>query len=183
MKDRRLERQIEVLDDFLDRWQKLGCYFQRAQRGQAPTEAQEEEFLVLKGEMSQDYQFLMAETAGQREPGDQTVEILAAVVSLQRLNELGEAEVRALETAWHYSYLVLQGLLGRLKARKLQLASVNALGYYIGRVLRNPVVILLLLGAMVAAALWLMNFTQTGPEKLIEPRGSRPAQTEKATGL
>lgn len=183
MKDRRLERQIEVLDDFLDRWQKLGRYFQRAERGQAATEDQEEEFLVSKGEMAQDYQFLMAETGNQREPGDQTVEILGMIMSLRQLNGLGEAEVRALEIAWHHSYIVLQGVLGRLKARKLQLASVNALGYYIGRVLRNPVVILLLLGAMVGAALWLMNFTQTGPEKLIEPRGSRPAQTEKARGL
>lgn len=183
MKDRRLERQIEVLDDFLDRWQRLGRYFQRAERGQAPTEDQEEEFLVSKGEMAQDYQFLLAETGNQREPGDQTVEILGMIMSLRQLNSLGEAEVRALEIAWHHTYIVLQGLMGRLKARKLQLASVNALGYYIGRVLRNPVVILLLLGAMVAAALWLMNFTQTGPEKLIEPRGPRPAQTEKGTGL
>lgn len=183
MKDRRLERQIEVLDDFLDRWQKLGSYFQRAQDGRKPTEQQEEEFLVLKGAMSQDYEFLMTGTGGQREQGDQTVEILAAVASLHRLNEIDESQVRALETAWHYSYIVLQGLLGRLKARKLQLASVNALGYYIGRVLRNPVVILLLMGAVVAAVLWLMNFTQTGPDKLIEPRGPRPTQTEKATGL
>jgi hypothetical protein len=183
MKDRRLERQIEVLDDFLDRWQRLGRYFQRAERGQAPTEDQEEEFLVLKGEMSQDYQFLMAETAGQREAGDQTVEILGMVTSLRQLNALGEAEVRALELAWHHSYIVLQGLLGKLKARKLQLASVNALGYYIGRVLRNPLVILLLMGAVIAAVLWVMNFTQTGPDKLIEPRGPRPTQTEKTTGL
>ena len=183
MRDRRLEREVETLDDFLERWQKLGCYFQRAQLGRAPTEAEEEQFLVLKGEMAQDYQFLMTATGNQREPGDQTVEILGVVVSLRRLNELGEAEVRALEMAWHHSYIVLQGLLGRLKARKLQLASVSAVGYYIGRVLRNPVVILLLLGTMIASVLWWMNFTQTGPDRLIEPRGPRPTQTEKATGL
>jgi hypothetical protein len=183
MKDRRLERQIEVMEDFLDRWEKLGTYFHRAEDGRKPTEVEEDEFLVLKGALSQDYEFLMQATGGQREQGDQTVEILATVAALRRLNEIEESQVRALETAWHYSYIVLQGLLGRLKARKLQLASVNALGYYIGRVLRNPVVILLLMGAVIAAVLWLMNFTQTGPDKLLEPRGPRPNQTDKTTGL
>ncbi|MBI5817490.1 MAG: hypothetical protein HZA88_00720 [Verrucomicrobia bacterium] len=183
MRDRRLDRQIETLDDFLERWQKLGSYFQRAERGRAPTEIEEEEFLVLKGEMAQDYQFLMTGTGNQREPGDQTLEILGMIMSLRRLNALGEAEVHALEIAWHHTYMVLQGLLGRLKAHKLQLASVNVVGYYIGCVLRNPVVILLLMGGVVAAVLWLMNLTQTGSDKLIEPRGPRPTQMEKTSGL
>ncbi len=183
MRDRRLERQVEALDDFIERWQKLRSLFQRASLRQAPTEEQEAEFLVLKGELAQDYESLVTETASEREPGDQTVEVLAAAASLQRLNELGEAELQVLEAAWHRSYLHLQGWLGRLKARKLQLASISVVSYYIGRVLRNPVVILLLLGMVVAAALWLMNFTQTGADRLIEPRGSRPTQTEKVPGL
>jgi hypothetical protein len=183
MRDRRLERQVEALDDFIERWQKLSAIFRRAQQRQSPTGEQEAEFLLLKGELAQDYESLMTETGAEREPGDPTAEVLAAVPSLQRLNELGEAELRVLEAAWHRSYLQMQGLLGRLKARKLQLASVSVVGYYIGRVLRNPVVILLLLGAAVAAAVWLMNFTQDGADRLIEPRGPRPAQTEKAPGL
>ena len=183
MRDRRLERQVESLDDFIERWQKLSGIFQHAQQRPSPTEAQESEFLLLKGELAQDYESLMTETAAGRDPGDQTAEVLAAAASLHRLNELGDAELRVLQAAWHRSYLHLQGLLGRLKARKLQLASVSVVGYYIGRVLRNPVVILLLLGAMVAAVLWLVDFTQTGADKLIEPRGPRPTQTEKAPGL
>ena len=183
MRDRRLERQVEALDDFIERWQKLRGIFQSAQQRQPPTEPQEAEFLLLKGELAQDYESLMTETATEREPGDQTAEVLAAAASLQRLNQQDDAELRVLEAAWHRSYLHLQGLLGRLKARKLQLASVSVVGYYIGRVLRNPVVILLLLGAMVAAAMWLVNFTQTGADRLIEPRGPRPKQTEKAPGL
>ncbi|MCX7824001.1 MAG: hypothetical protein N2689_00395 [Verrucomicrobiae bacterium] len=178
MKDRRLEQQVEALDDFLDRWQRFGDYLRRGFQRQPAAPGEEHEFLTVKGELAQDYEVLMAGFSGERDPQDKTLAVLAEAASLQRLGEMSDAEMRAVEAAWHHSYIELQGLLGRLKARKLQLASVSALGYYIGQVLRSPVFILLLMGIVIAAAVWLWNFTQPSSDNLIEPRGPRPIPSE-----
>ena len=183
MKDRRLDQQVEALDDFVDRWQRFGDYLRRGFQHQPAVPNEEDEFLLVKGELAQDYEVLMASFANERDPQDKTLAVLGAAASLKRLGEISDAEMRVIESAWHHSYIELQGLLGRLKARKLQLASVGALGYYIGRVLRSPVFILLLLGFVTAIVIWLWNFTQSSSENLIEPRGPRPIQSEKMPNL
>ncbi|MBM3889556.1 MAG: hypothetical protein FJ388_10565 [Verrucomicrobia bacterium] len=183
MKDRRLEQQVEALDDFLDRWQRFGDYLRRGLQHQPAAPNEEHEFLIMKGELAQDYEVLIADFGNERDPQDKTLAVLAEAASLQRLGEMSEAEMRAVEAAWHHSYIELQSLLGRLKARKLQLASVSALGYYIAHVLRSPVFILLLLGVAIAAAVWLWNFTQPSSDNLIEPRGPRPTPSEKTPKL
>jgi len=116
----------------------------------------------------------------ERHPDDATLRVLAAATSLQRLGEMSEAEARALEAHWNATYVALKAVLGGLKARKLQLASMSGLGYYIRRVLASPLFILLLMGAGVAGALWLWNFAQPSSDNIVERRGPRPTPTESA---
>ncbi|MBI5396159.1 MAG: hypothetical protein HZA91_12755 [Verrucomicrobia bacterium] len=178
MQDRRLDRQVEALDEFLERWERFRVSLQKgfARAPLAPTD--EADFLALKGGLAEDHEALLADLEMERDPGDQTLQVLAAASSLQRLGQMTEAEARALEAGWNASYVALKSVLGGLKARKLQLASMSGLGYYIRRVLASPAFILLLLGAVVAGTLWLWNFAQPSSDNIIERRGPRPTQTE-----
>ncbi len=177
MNDRGLERQIESLADFVDRWQRLGglLWPTRAAAGPADGNA---DFLRLRRELAQDYEALVEEMDEEVDPDGRLAGVLGAVASVESLAGLARADAEGLEREWEAVYLHLQSTLGRLKARKLQLASVSLLGYYIGHVIRSPLFILLLLGAAMAGAFWLWNFMQPGPDSAIERRGPRPTPPE-----
>lgn len=178
MQDRRLDRQVEALDEFLERWERFRASLQKGFSRAPLAPADESDFLALKGNLAEDHEALIADLEIERDPNDATMRVLAAATSLQRLGEMAAPDARALEAQWNASYVALKAVLGGLKARKLQLASMSGLGYYIRRVLASPLFILLLMGAVAAGALWLWNFSQPSSDNIIERRGPRPTQTE-----
>ena len=180
MQDRRLDRQIEALDEFLERWERFRVSLQKGFFRAPLSPTDEADFLALKGGLAEDHEAMLTELELERDYGDQTLQVLAAASSIERLGQMTEAEARALEGAWNASYVALKSVVGGLKARKLQLASMSGLGYYIRGVLGSPLFILLLLGAVIAGTLWLWNFSQPSSENIIERRGPRPTQTENA---
>lgn len=174
MRNSRIERFLVEVDDYRDRWERFRDFLRRGFSKQAATAEDDAEFLRLKSELACDYETLLGGLGIDPEPDHAALRSLAAATSLQRLGELDVAEARALETEWHAAYINLQSLSGRLKALKLQLASTSAVGYYLARVLRSPVFVLLLLGAMITAGLWYWNFIQPSSDNAIESRGPRP---------
>ena len=177
MRDRRLEQQVEGLDAFLERWAKLGAYL----KPHGAAAAREEDFQRLKSELGQDHGWLLSELELDLGDDDGAERVLGAATSLRQIAELSPTQARVLEQEWVETSHHLQSILGRLKARKLQLASISVVGYYIGGVIRSPLFMLAVIVAVVAGALWFWNFTQTSPEASIERRGVAPTLTENKT--
>jgi hypothetical protein len=168
MRDRRLEKNIDRLEAFIERWKALSQHLEKGFQGSDFTAAEETEFLELKSAIAQDYELLLTTLGSEADRDERPLRLLNAVPSLHSTRELGEGMTRKLGTDWHSVYLGLQALLGRLKGRRAQLAAVSSVRVGFRRVFSNPLVIVLVAALAMygayALALWIIP-------RVIELRG------------
>jgi|ERR1051326_3924223 hypothetical protein len=145
MKDKQLEKNIQKLEAFLETWKQFNHYLQRAFRGETFTDEDEEEFLDLKSTIAQEYETVMLALSPEVEKDEKTLRILIDAPSLRSIRDASEGMARRVEAEWHTTFIKLQTALGRLKAKRIQLASVSGIGVAVGRVLQNPIVILFII--------------------------------------
>jgi hypothetical protein len=155
MRDRNLEKNIDRVEAFVERWKQLSVYLDRGFRGENFGDEEEAAFLELKSRIVQEYELLMTTLAGETDRDERPLRLLSAVPSLQSFRELPEGMARKLATDWHSTFLGLQALLGRLRGRQAQLAGISTLRVGLKRVFGNPLVIMLV---MVAAAYGVYRF-------------------------
>lgn len=142
MKDKQLEKNIQKLEAFLETWKQFNQYLQRAFRGESFTDEDEDQFLELKSTIAQEYETVMMSLAPDVEKDEKALRILVDAPSLRSVRDSSEGMARRVEAEWHATFIRLQTALGRLKGRRMQLASVSTTGVVMGRVFRNPIVIL-----------------------------------------
>lgn len=145
MKDKQLERNIQKLEAFLETWKQFNQFLQRAFRGETFSDEDEEQFLELKSTIAQEYETLLMSLGGEVEREEKALRILMDAPSLRSLRDSSEGMARRVEADWHAMFIKLQSALGRLKGRRIQLASISTAGVVSGRILRNPIVILFLI--------------------------------------
>lgn len=145
MKDKQLEKNIQKLEAFLETWKQFNQYLQRAFRGETFTDEDEDAFLDLKSTIAQEYETVMMALAPDVEKDEKALRILIDAPSLRSVRDASEGMARRVEAEWHSTFIKLQTALGRLKGKRIQLASVNAVGVALGRVLQNPIVILFII--------------------------------------
>jgi len=153
MKDKQLEKNIQNLEAFLETWKQFNHYLQRAFRGETFTDEDEEQFLDLKSVIAQEYETLMMSLAPDVERDEKALRILVDAPSLRSIRDSSEGMARRVEAEWHATFIRLQTALGRLKGRRIQLASVSTVGVIFGQVLRNPLAILVIM-AIIGFALY-----------------------------
>jgi hypothetical protein len=174
MKDKQLEKNIQNLEAFLETWKQFNQYLQRSFRGETFTDDDEEAFLDLKSVIAQEYETLMMSLAGEIERDEKALRILIDSPSLRSIREASEGLARRVEAEWHSTFIKLQTALGRLKGRRIQLASVSTASVMFGRVLRNPVAILFI---MIVVGLALFEVCKvTG---VFKPRASLEAEPQR----
>ncbi len=145
MKDKQLEKNIQKLEAFLETWKQFNQFLQRAFRGETFTEEDEDAFLDLKSTIAQEYESVMMGLAPDVEKDEKALRILIDAPSLRAVRDSSEGMARRVEAEWHSTFIKLQTTLGRLKGRRIQLASVSTFGVVAGRVLQNPIVILFII--------------------------------------
>ncbi|MSR64617.1 MAG: hypothetical protein EXS18_02420 [Verrucomicrobiae bacterium] len=151
MKDKQLEKNIQKLEAFLETWKQFNHYLQRSFRGETFTDEDEDAFLDLKSTIAQEYETVMMALAPEVEKDEKTLRILIDAPSLRSIRDASEGMSRRVESEWHTTFIKLQTSLGRLKAKRIQLASVSSIGVVTGRVMQNPIVILFIIVVIGAA--------------------------------
>jgi hypothetical protein len=144
MRDRNLDKNILRVEAFLERWKELSKFLEHGLGNQELTAEEEGAFLQLKSLIAQEHQVLMTtlgSAAGDRD--DKPLRLLNIAPSLQALRDLPEGMPKKITTDWHNIYLSLQALLGRLRGRQTQLASVSSFRIGLRKVFSNPLVIVL----------------------------------------
>ena len=145
MKDKQLEKNIQKLEAFLETWKQFNHYLQRAFRGETFTDEDEDAFLDLKSVIAQEYETVLMSLAPDVERDEKALRILVDTPSLRSIKDASEGMARRVEAEWHATFIKLQTALGRLKGRRIQLASVSTAGVVFGRMLRNPIAILFIM--------------------------------------
>ena len=170
MRDRRLDKNIARVENFIDQWKQLSHFLDRGFQGDSFTDEEESAFLELKSKIAQEHELLMTTLGSESERTDRALRLLNIVPSLQSIGELEDGANRRLTTEWHTTYLSLQALLGRLKGRRLQLSTLSSVRQGMRTVFGNPLVILLV---ALAAGYGVYRFAQEVVPKLIELRESK----------
>jgi hypothetical protein len=90
-------------------------------------------------------------------PEDDSAEKLFSMVdALPEVIRLTDLEKRKLYDQWHRYYLGLYAVQGRLKLRKERLDALSVVGLRLRRILLNPFLLLVLIGALVLLVLALL---------------------------
>ena len=145
MKDKQLEKNIQKLEAFLETWKQFNHYLQRSFRGETFSDDDEDAFLDLKSVIAQEYETVLMGLAPDVERDEKALRILVDTPSLRGIKDSSEGMAHRVEAEWHTTFIKLQTALGRLKGRRLQLASVSTMGVLSGRMLRNPIAILFIM--------------------------------------
>ncbi len=165
MRDRKLERNIQRVEAFVESWKRLSQFLDRGFKGDPFTGEEEAAFLDLKSQIAQEYEALMVMLASEAERDDRALRLLNGVPSLSSFKELPEGMSKKLATEWHGTYMGLQALLGRLRGRQEQLRSISTFAVGMRNVFANPIVILLI---MIAAAYGVYRFAEEWIPKLTQ---------------
>jgi hypothetical protein len=147
MRDRNLEKNIQRIEAFVDRWKQLSQFLDRGFQGHDFKPEEEGAFLELKSQIAQEHEVLMTTLGPTVDRDDKALRLLNTVPSLQAFKELPEGMGKKIATEWHNTFISFQALLGRLKGRQTQLAGVSSVRYALRRVFGNPLVIILVAAA------------------------------------
>lgn len=165
MRDRNLEKNIERVEAFVERWKELSQFLDRGFKGESFADNEEAAFLELKSAIAQEHELLMTTLNSEASRDDRALRLLNIVTSMQGFKELPEAMAKKVANEWHSEFISLQALLGRLKGRRAQLAGISSVRIGFRSVLGNPLVILFV---MLAAAYGVYKFTDDVIPELIK---------------
>ena len=147
MRDRNLEKNIQRIEAFVERWKELSQFLDRGFKGDQFTGEEEAAFLDLKSRIAQEHELLMITLGSETERDDRALRLLNSVTSLSSFKDLPEGMSKKIANEWHNTYLARQALLGRLRGRQVQLRGVSTVRMAFQRVFANPLVILLVMAA------------------------------------
>lgn len=170
MRDRRLDKNIVRVENFIEQWKRLSHFLDRGFEGESFTDEEESAFLELKSMIAQEHELLMTTLGSETDRTDRALRLLNIAPSLQSICELEDDANRRLTTEWHTTYLSFQALLGRLKGRRLQLSTLSTMRHGMRSVFANPLVIFLV---ALAAGYGVYRFAQEAVPKLIELRETK----------
>jgi len=163
MRDRNLEKNIQRVEAFVERWKELSQFLDRGFKGDQFAGEEEAAFLELKSRIAQEHEVLTVTLGSDADRDDRTLRLLNSVPSLSSFKGLAEGMSKKVANEWHTSYLALQALLGRLRGRQIQLKGVSTFRVGVQRVFGNPLVILLV---MIAASYGVYRFAEDWIPKL-----------------
>jgi len=165
MRDRNLERNVQRVDEFVERWKQFSQFLDRGFQGQDFKPEEEAAFLDVKSRIAQEHEVLMTTLGSAVDRDDKALRLLHALPSLQAFKEMNEAMARRIASEWHDTFISFQALLGRLRGRQAQLAAISSFRYALRRVFGNPLVIMLLAAA---ACYGVFRFADEWIPKLME---------------
>lgn len=147
MRDRNLEKNIQRVEGFVERWKQLSVFLDRGFQGQSFQPEEEAAFLDLKSHIAQEHEILMTALGSVMDRDDKALRLLNTVPSLQAFKDLPEGASKKIVSEWHNTFIAFQALLGRLRGREAQLAAISSFRVGWRRVIGHPVMAVLVAAA------------------------------------
>ncbi len=150
MRDKKLERQIDKFENFIELWKRFYDLFLLARSQENVSQDDEKEFFEIKTVIARNYNVLM-DSIGINDGNDSgSLEMLSQVVSLADAKDISDGIAKRITSVWNTKYLDFQKILGELEHNKEELAYVSGFKIFLKKLFWNPVTIfvyILILGA------------------------------------
>lgn len=140
MRDKELETKLRLLTLQLDSWKKLHDLITYGLDKAKPiiSTEQERQFTEIRAHLLQEIEYVFKKLNILGELSGKAMNVLQRASSVRGVRELTNDEIRRLETEWNGVFTKLGVVQGQLKARRKDLASQNAVQYYLHRILQSP---------------------------------------------
>ncbi len=116
MTDRLIKKKIEHTKEFLELWVKFHETYKSALNKKTINPEEENDFLQTKSLIARKYQYLMEELDIKPTAEDRTMDVIAAILSLESVSTISDMQLKKLEGDWHNSFLLLNRVVGKLEA-------------------------------------------------------------------
>ncbi len=127
MRNRALERKIELLKEFIAEWVAFRDFLKEALKDKNISAEEEKKFLEIKSIITRKYQGLAQSLEKDFSPDERLVDIVSHAVSLEGMAGTSDMQFRKIENDWHLSYIHLNELLGNLESKRDHMAKVSGI--------------------------------------------------------
>jgi len=166
MIDKKLEREIQEIQELIGLWNTFFQILEAATRSEEPLgwdEQKDTEFLKLKAQLAFRKQVLI-DSLGKEEfsMAKDIKKVLTMCPSLDILSGESPIKINTIRSIWHEVFIALNKLIGNLKARKIRVASITPFVYHSKRIFESKGfkigVIVVIVGSVIGAAALLIDF-------------------------
>lgn len=154
MRDKRLEQQIEHLEQFVEMWKEFHRLFTKAIGQNEITAEDEAAYFEIKTHIARNYNVLMDSLGLEKEKDSKALEIITQVVTLDDASKLSEGMAKRVTSVWHEKYIAFQKILGELEHNRQELAHINRVSVVSRKLFFHPVSIILYVLIIAAAVYW-----------------------------
>ena len=113
MAEKGLQRNISLLEGFMDLWKGFHQTLEEVAKSKAVNEETEQKFLAIKTEIAH-RQSRMIEVLGlQSNFTDEVMSVLAQVISLKEFVALSATQAKRIEAQWHNLFMLMHSQMGK----------------------------------------------------------------------
>lgn len=134
MIDKKTEVDIKAVKEFLEFWGKLHCLYSDTIAKERITKEDEDAFLKSKSALKAKYEALKGSLEFKYMPHMRLTDPVNAILNLEGLHVMSEANLKKLEDDWRDSYIFLNSILERFENKKRRLEQFNPVGVFIKKI-------------------------------------------------
>src|SRR2546428_4837019 len=131
MRDKKLDRLIDQMENYLECWKQFN-HFVNLARAKKFSPEDDSQFLEVKSVLVQELELILASVEVSSPTKEEIHTLVGNAPSLRYLSEMSEGALRNLENQWHKIYIGWHAILGQLKVRQRQEASKSAVAALFG---------------------------------------------------
>lgn len=133
MIDRRAEKNIRAVQDFIEMWGKLHSLYEDAISRGIITEDDERKFMDSKDTLRSKYEEMNKVLDFRYMPHSRLTDPVSDILMLGGIRFMSEKNLKKLSDDWRDSYIFLNGILERLKGNKKRLEQFHPIRVFIKR--------------------------------------------------
>ncbi|MDX9701429.1 MAG: hypothetical protein RBU23_00140 [Candidatus Auribacterota bacterium] len=162
MRDKRLEHQIEQVEQFVEMWKEFHRLFTKALGQQEITPDDEQLYFDIKTGIARNYNVLMESLGMQKEKDSKALDIITQVVTLADASALSEGMAKRVTSVWHEKYIEFQKILGALEHNLDELAHINRFTLFLRKLFFSPISIVIYV-LIIATVVYFIFFKEKFP--------------------
>ena len=135
MKDKDIESKIKHLKEFTQLWTKFHDMYKNAISRETISPEDEKNFLETGSLIARKYQALKDFLGIEPSYENRTYDVISQILSLKSVAAISDVSLGKIESDWHSSYIILNGLLGEFEEQQESLSKVSRLRLMVRKIL------------------------------------------------
>jgi hypothetical protein len=134
MNDKRLEKETQATEEFLEYWQKLSDLYKNALAQEKISKVNDEIFLCSKDMVSHKFENWMDLLCLSTKERVTRAYCFYEIFSIKEMHGFSDEKMKQIFDAWQSSFLFISGRLDRAKKKKKRLENINGFFYKVKKI-------------------------------------------------